>query len=81
MPISAIRRPSSTTILLALRIVDMFVKDGVMLRIRPGLYGSAAEQARAEAIKEAGDPEGVARILAFLASAEADYVRGTIYTR
>ncbi len=34
---------------MALRIVDMFVKDGVMLRIRPGLYGSGAEQARAEA--------------------------------
>lgn len=43
--------------------------------------GGDPEQARAEAIKEAGDPEGVARILAFLASAEADYVRGTIYTR
>lgn len=32
-----------------LRIVDMFVKDGVMLRIRPGLYGGPAEAARAEA--------------------------------
>ncbi len=43
--------------------------------------GRDPEQARAEAVKEAGDPAGVARILAFLASAEADYVRGTIYTR
>jgi NAD(P)-dependent dehydrogenase (short-subunit alcohol dehydrogenase family) len=43
--------------------------------------GRDPEQARAEAIKEAGDPMGVARILAFLASREADYVRGTIYTR
>jgi NAD(P)-dependent dehydrogenase (short-subunit alcohol dehydrogenase family) len=43
--------------------------------------GRDPEQARAEAIKDAGDPAGVARILAFLASAEADYVRGTIYTR
>jgi 3-oxoacyl-[acyl-carrier protein] reductase len=43
--------------------------------------GRDPEQARAEAIKEAGDPEGMANILAFLASADADYVRGTIYTR
>jgi 3-oxoacyl-[acyl-carrier protein] reductase len=28
-----------------------------------------------------GDPEGVARVLAFLASPEAEYVRGTIFTR
>ena len=33
----------------ALRIVDMFVKEGVMLRVRPGLYGGPAEYARAEA--------------------------------
>jgi NAD(P)-dependent dehydrogenase (short-subunit alcohol dehydrogenase family) len=43
--------------------------------------GKDPEQARAEAIKDAGDPKGVAEILAFLASAEADYVRGAIYTR
>jgi NAD(P)-dependent dehydrogenase (short-subunit alcohol dehydrogenase family) len=43
--------------------------------------GRDPEQARAEALKEAGDPAGVARILAFLASSDADYVRGTIYTR
>jgi len=43
--------------------------------------GRDPEQARAEAIKEAGDPAGVARILAFLASADAEYVRGAIYTR
>jgi NAD(P)-dependent dehydrogenase (short-subunit alcohol dehydrogenase family) len=28
-----------------------------------------------------GEPEGVAKVLAFLASDEADYVRGTIFTR
>ena len=28
-----------------------------------------------------GDPMGVARIIAFLASPDADYVRGTIFTR
>ena len=43
--------------------------------------GRDPEQARAEAIKGAGDPVGVANILAFLASADADYVRGTIYIR
>ena len=30
---------------------------------------------------ELGDPAGVARVLAFLASPEADYVRGTVFTR
>ena len=30
---------------------------------------------------ELGDPIGVARVLAFLASDEADYVRGTVFTR
>lgn len=43
--------------------------------------GRDPEQARVEAIKEAGDPMGVARILAFLVSSDAEYVRGTIYTR
>jgi len=43
--------------------------------------GRDPEQARAEAIKDAGDPMGVARLLAFLASTDADYVRGAIFTR
>lgn len=43
--------------------------------------GRDPEEARAEAIREAGDPIGVARILAFLVSSDAEYVRGTIYTR
>ena len=43
--------------------------------------GRDPEEARAQAIKEAGDPTGVANILAFLASPEADYVRGTIFSR
>jgi NAD(P)-dependent dehydrogenase (short-subunit alcohol dehydrogenase family) len=43
--------------------------------------GRDPEQARAEAVREAGDPTGIARILAFLASSDAEYVRGTIYTR
>ena len=43
--------------------------------------GQDPEKARAEAIRDAGDPMGVARLLAFLASTDADYVRGAIYTR
>jgi 3alpha(or 20beta)-hydroxysteroid dehydrogenase len=41
--------------------------------------GDSPDQALARA--SLGDPEGVARVLAFLASPEADYVRGTIFTR
>lgn len=37
--------------------------------------------ARERAARELGDPAGVARILAFLASDDADYVRGSIFTR
>ena len=37
--------------------------------------------ARERAARELGDPLGVARILAFLASDDADYVRGTVFTR
>ena len=41
----------------------------------------AAAAARERAARDLGDPIGVARILAFLASDDADYVRGTIFTR
>ena len=41
--------------------------------------GQAPDQALNQATL--GDPEDVARVLAFLASPEADYVRGTIFTR
>jgi NAD(P)-dependent dehydrogenase (short-subunit alcohol dehydrogenase family) len=41
--------------------------------------GRSPEQALAEALL--GDPTGVARVLAFLASLDADYVRGTVFTR
>ncbi|MFA5026660.1 MAG: SDR family NAD(P)-dependent oxidoreductase, partial [Candidatus Methylomirabilota bacterium] len=39
--------------------------------------GQDPEEARARAIREAGDPLGVAKILAFLASPDAEYLRGT----
>ncbi|MCC7261524.1 MAG: SDR family oxidoreductase [Candidatus Latescibacteria bacterium] len=45
----------------------------------------AAGQNTARAVEEAkktlGDPMGIARILTFLASADGDYVRGTLFTR
>src|SRR5438094_137771 len=43
--------------------------------------GEDASAARERAARELGDPMGVARVLAFLASDEADYVRGSVFTR
>lgn len=43
--------------------------------------GGSVEDAIAQAEVTLGDPIGVARILAFLASDDADFVRGTIHTR
>lgn len=43
--------------------------------------GEDADAAVEAARKALGDPAGVARILTFLASDDADYVRGTIFTR
>jgi NAD(P)-dependent dehydrogenase (short-subunit alcohol dehydrogenase family) len=43
--------------------------------------GEDPAAARDRAARELGDPAGVARILAFLASEEADYVRGSVFTR
>jgi NAD(P)-dependent dehydrogenase (short-subunit alcohol dehydrogenase family) len=45
------------------------------------LHGKAVESAVNEAKQQLGDPEGVGRVIAFLASDEAAYVRGTMYTR
>ncbi|MBM3264911.1 MAG: SDR family oxidoreductase [candidate division Zixibacteria bacterium] len=45
------------------------------------LSGKTESQALQEASQYLGDPEGVGRILAFLASPDADYVRGTVSTR
>jgi NAD(P)-dependent dehydrogenase (short-subunit alcohol dehydrogenase family) len=47
------------------------------------LRGQSGEQAMAQAAAgaELGEPEGVGKILAFLASDEADYVRGFLTTR
>ena len=43
--------------------------------------GEDSDAAVANARQTLGDPVGVARLLTFLASDDADYVRGTIFTR
>ena len=43
--------------------------------------GEDSDAAVANARQSLGDPTGVAKILTFLASDDADYVRGTIFTR
>lgn len=43
--------------------------------------GRATAQALDEARQTLGTADGVAKVLAFLASPEADYVRGTLFTR
>ncbi|MFN8622846.1 MAG: SDR family NAD(P)-dependent oxidoreductase [Chloroflexota bacterium] len=43
--------------------------------------GASVDDAVARANREYGSPEGVARLIAFLLSDEADHVRGTIFTR
>jgi NAD(P)-dependent dehydrogenase (short-subunit alcohol dehydrogenase family) len=43
--------------------------------------GESPEARVSEAKQQLGDPAGVGRIIAFLASDEAEYVRGTMYTR
>ena len=47
------------------------------------LHGKSADQAIAQASagSELGEPEGIGKILAWLASDEADYVRGFLHTR
>ena len=43
--------------------------------------GHDPDEAVAKARQSLGDPLGIARVLAFLASPEGDYVRGTVFTR
>lgn len=46
-----------------------------------GAVAAGRDPEEALASAELGDPDGVARILAFLASPDADYLLGTVFTR
>jgi NAD(P)-dependent dehydrogenase (short-subunit alcohol dehydrogenase family) len=52
-----------------------------VIREEARLAGRDPEAAAVQARETLGDPAGVARVIAFLASPEAHYVRGTIFTR
>jgi NAD(P)-dependent dehydrogenase (short-subunit alcohol dehydrogenase family) len=43
--------------------------------------GRSVDEAIAKANREYGTPEGVARVIAFMVSSEADYLRGVVFTR
>ena len=57
--------------------------DTVLKRenVADGARASGRDVPQALATAGLGTPEGVAKVLAFLASDDADYVRGTIFTR
>jgi NAD(P)-dependent dehydrogenase (short-subunit alcohol dehydrogenase family) len=52
-----------------------------VIAVEAARAGRSPEEAVAQAQKELGIPDGVARVIAFLATEEADYVRGTLFTR
>jgi 3-oxoacyl-[acyl-carrier protein] reductase len=52
-----------------------------VIREEARLAGRDPEAAAVQARETLGDPAGVARVIAFLASPEAQYVRGTVFTR
>ncbi len=60
-------------------ISTVMKRDIIALQAR--LEGRSPQEVLAEAELGLGDPVGVARVLAFLASDDADYVRGTIFVR
>jgi 3-oxoacyl-[acyl-carrier protein] reductase len=60
--------------------INTELKLGVV-EVEARLQGKPVEIAVNEAKQQLGDPEGVGRVIAFLASDEAAYVRGTLYTR
>lgn len=68
--------------------VNVLCPGGINTELKLGVvkeearrHGKSVEAAVSEAKLQLGDPEGVGRVIAFLASDEADYVRGTLYTR
>ena len=52
-----------------------------LANVAEGAVASGNDPEKAKANANLGDPMGVARVLAFLASEEGSYVRGTIFTR
>jgi NAD(P)-dependent dehydrogenase (short-subunit alcohol dehydrogenase family) len=68
--------------------VNVICPGGINTELKLGVVaedarrqGKPVESAVSEAMQQLGDPEGVGRVIAFLASDEASYVRGTMYTR
>ncbi len=68
--------------------VNVICPGGIATELKLGVVqdqarkeGRPTDVAVAEAKQTLGDPEGVGRVIAFLASDEAAYVRGTMYTR
>jgi NAD(P)-dependent dehydrogenase (short-subunit alcohol dehydrogenase family) len=68
--------------------VNVLCPGGINTELKLGVVeeqarreGQAVESALSEAKQTLGDPEGVGKVIAFLASDEAEYVRGTLFTR
>jgi NAD(P)-dependent dehydrogenase (short-subunit alcohol dehydrogenase family) len=68
--------------------VNVICPGGINTELKLGVvaeearrHGRGVDEALTAAQQELGDPEGVGRVIAFLASDEADYVRGTLFTR
>lgn len=68
--------------------VNVLCPGGINTELKLGVVetearrtGKVVDVAVNEAKQQLGDPEGVGRVLAFLASDEAEYIRGTLYTR
>jgi 3-oxoacyl-[acyl-carrier protein] reductase len=68
--------------------VNVLCPGGINTELKLGVveaearrHGKVVDTALSEAKQQLGDPEGVGRVIAFLASDEAAYVRGTLFTR
>ena len=61
--------------------IDTAMKRSVIAADVQRQQGGAANLEQAVSAAQLGQPEGVARVLAFLASDEAEYVRGLVQTR
>ena len=68
--------------------VNVICPGGINTELKLGVvqedarrHGRPVDNALSEAKQQLGEPEGVGRVIAFLASDEAEYMRGTLYTR